>query len=81
MKKLVEDPTTNNNHETKKQRRRRLLRKKMLELKRSTFTLSNKEWQSNTGQLLNRQRVQKLQNATNMNETYSKLATHTSNAK
>ena len=61
-------------HETKKQRRRRLLREKMFELKRSTFTLSNKEWQSNTGQLLHIRRIKKLQDATNMNETYCRLA-------
>jgi hypothetical protein len=42
--------------ETRKQRRRRLLRDKLAELQRSTFAISNKEWQSNTG-LLNRARV------------------------
>ena len=47
----------NDEIETYKQRRRRLLSERMFELKRSTFTLSNKEWQAKTGKLLNRQRL------------------------
>jgi hypothetical protein len=60
--------------ETYKQRRRRLLSERMFEIKRSTFTLSNKEWQAKTGKLLNRQRLLALSNAKNMKATYLQLA-------
>ena len=60
--------------ETYKQRRRRLLSERMFELKRSTFTLSNKEWQAKTGKLLNRQRLLVLSKAKNMEATYLRLA-------
>ena len=58
------------NDETYKQRRRRLLNKRMFELKRSTFTLSNKEWQAKTGKLLNRRRLSALSKAKNMDATF-----------
>ena len=56
--------------ETYKQHRRRLLSERMFELKRSTFTLSNKEWQAKTGKLLNRQRLLVLSKAKNMDATF-----------
>ena len=58
------------NDETYKQHRRRLLNKRMFELKRSTFTLSNKEWQAKTGKLLNRRRLLALSKAKNMEATF-----------
>ena len=64
----------NDEIETYKQRRRRLLSERMFELKRSTFTLSNKEWQAKTGKLLNRQRLLVLSKAKNMDATYLRLA-------
>ena len=60
--------------ETYKQRRRRLLSERMFELKRSTFTLSNKEWKAKTGKLLNRQRLLVLSMAKNMEATFLFLA-------
>ena len=60
--------------ETYKQRRRRLLGERMFELKRSAFTLSNKEWQAKTGKLLNRQRLLVLSKAKNMDATFFWLA-------
>ena len=60
--------------ETKKQRRRRLLAEKMFELKRSSFSLSNKEWQSNTGRLLQRHRLLGLAKALEMEATYAALS-------
>jgi hypothetical protein len=50
----------------------------MFELKRSTFTLSNKEWQAKTGKLLNRQRLLVLSKAKNMEATYLRLAASSS---
>ena len=60
--------------ETYKQRRPRLLSERMFELKRSTFTLSNKEWQAKTGKLLNRRRLLALSKAKNMDATFFFLA-------
>ena len=69
----LSDATSGGSDETYKQRRRRLLSERMFELKRSTFTLSNKEWQAKTGKLLNRQWLIALSKVKNMEATYLRL--------
>ena len=71
-------PAIQPQEETSKQRRRRLLQEKMFELNRSAFTLSNREWQSRTGRLLNQQRLRKLVESKQMETPYSILATSSS---
>ena len=64
--------------ETHKQRRRRLLSEKQFELQRSTVSLSNKEWQQNTGRLLHRARIGALSKSKRMETAYTRLAASSS---